>query len=170
MTDGIMLTASARRNTQAWHRRPMPAGAEGATDALSSLPIIACCVFAVMVLVAAIGQTEPDGFASRGGFMEDSCGDLLGEALDLLTERSEDGRRYLDGDWMEHAADTPLPESSVDGASYAVAVRLLGEEAAEFPLNGNISGCSEVFSESAPVMLVSGGVHIPGEVIARVGL
>lgn len=153
------------------HRNPMPAGAEGATDVLSSLPIIACCIIAVMVLVAAIGQTSGNGYEGGGGAaLDDSCAALLDETLNLLTERSEDGRRYLDADWRGRAVDVPLPESPIEGASYAVTVRLLGERDTECSLSGNISACSEVFSESAPVMLVSGGVCIPGDIIARVGL
>lgn len=148
----------------------MRSEADGATDVLSSLPIIACCIFAVMVLVAAIGQTAVSRYDGDGeAAMEESCRGLLAEAAKTLTERSEDGRRYLDKDWRERAAGMSPPESSPEGVSTAITVRLLGEEPSEFPLSGNISVCREIFSASAPILLVSEGTCIPGEIIARAG-
>jgi hypothetical protein len=139
----------------------------GATDVLSSLPIIACCIFAVMVLVAAIGQSAKghDGQSEIGK----SCNALLEEALSNMTVRSEDGRLYLDLDWSDRAGDLPAARYQDSPLSSAIEVRLLGANSSVFALSGNLSSCNEVFSASAPVLFVSGGHCIPGEIVARVG-
>jgi len=140
--------------------------AAGTTDVLSSLPIIACCIFAVMMLVAAIGQSA--GRDGREG-LEGPCGELLDEALRNLTAQSEDGRRYLYMDWEERAGALRPAECSDALLTSSIEVRLLGVNSSELILHGNLSSCREVFSEGAPVLLVSGRCTIPGEIVARVG-
>jgi len=148
----------------------MKEDARGTTDVLSSLPIIACCIFAVMVLVAAIGQAAGGRFGRTGdGGMEESCEALLEEALRNMTVRSEDGRRYLDGDWGKRAPLVPAPNFQDTSMSSAIEVRLLGAPSCEFLLSGNMSSCLEVYSASAPVLLITGGICVPGEIVVRVG-
>ena len=143
---------------------------QGATDVLSSLPIIACCIFAVMVLVAAIGQAAGGRFGrTEDGGMDESCEALLEEALRNMTVRSEDGRRYLDGDWAKRAPLVSAPNIQDTPLSSAIEVRLLGAPSCEYTLSGNMSICSEVFSASTPVLLITGGICVPGEIVARVG-
>jgi len=148
-------------------RTAMKNDEHGTTDVLSSLPIIACCIFAVMILVAAIGQSA--GGRGKDEGLSDSCNALLEQALKNMTVRSEDGRHYLDKDWRERAAILAPVGSEEGTVSSAIEVRLLGENTSMTGLSGNIGGCRESFSASAPVLLITGNICIPGEIIARVG-
>ena len=148
----------------------MKEDAHGTTDVLSSLPIIACCISAVMVLVAAIGQAAGGRFGRIGDDgMDESCEALLEQALRNMTIRSDDGRRYLDGDWSKRAPLVSALNFQDTSMSSAIEVRLLGAPSCEFLLSGNTSICLEVYSASAPVLLITGGICVPGEVVARVG-
>jgi hypothetical protein len=141
-----------------------------ATDILSSLPIIACCIISVMILVGSFGHAMSRGFIDRdSGALDESCNRLLSAAMGLLTSGADDGLRYLAQDWCDRLKDNDVGIAVGPGASASIVVRVLGQAQSEFSLVGDTSLCDELRSASAPVLLVSGGKVSPGEVMALVG-
>ena len=141
----------------------------GSTDVLSSLPLTACCIFAVMILLAAIGQSAGRSSARGGEDAEEACRELLDEAISLLTEDHIGGKRYLYDDWASRAQRLLPLVGEHEGLSFSICVRLFGEDVQELPLSGNSGGCREVFTESAPLLSMKAGRCLPGEIIAKVG-
>jgi hypothetical protein len=141
-----------------------------ATDILSSLPVIACCIVSVMILVGTFSHATARGSSdSEGKALIEECKRILTTALGHLTSLSQDGRRYIANDWEGRLKDVDFGTETTRDASIAIQVRLFGLTPYELELAGNISMCKEVRSASEPVILIDQGRLIPGEIIAEVG-
>lgn len=141
-----------------------------ASDVLSSLPVIACCIVSVMILVGVFANTMAVGSSdSKGGALDEECQRVLSLVLRALTSESEDGRRYIAHDWeiklrsMEFDSDGRLDSSA------SIEVRLFRLATFELAVAGDISSCQEVRSASEPMILIDHGRLVPGEIIAKVG-
>lgn len=141
----------------------------GSTDVLSSLPLIACCTVAVMVLLAAIGHSAGGGSAEGGEALGDICEAFLEGALDLLTDSSPEGKRYLYSDWQSRAAGLSAFMKDQEALSFTITVIMLGAEPQERELQGNTAVCTEVTADSAPILSMRSGWCTPGEIVAKVG-
>lgn len=140
------------------------------TDVLSSLPMIACCIVAVMVLIAAITSVVARQSASNeSDHLSEDCRRLISEVMNAVTSEASDGRRYLAHDWQARVPGL-APDLSLDpGVSACIEVRVLGLLPWECTFAGNISECSEVRTLIEPVLIVDGQNCVPGELTAKVG-
>jgi hypothetical protein len=141
-----------------------------ATDILSSLPIIACCIVSVMILVGVLAHTTSGGsIVSKGGALDEECHRILSTTLKVLTSESEDGRRFIAHDWEVRLRSMEFhPEDGPD-VSLSIEVRLFRLAPFEIAVAGSISSCQEVRSAAEPVILVDQGRLVPGEIIVKVG-
>jgi len=141
-----------------------------ATDVLSSLPIIACCIVSVMILMGTFSHAMAGGSGdSEGKALIEECQRILSTALGHLTSESQDGRRYIAHDWEDRLKSIDLDPETERDASASIEVRLINQAPYELALAGNISMCQEVRSASEPVILIDHGRLIPGEIIVKVG-
>jgi len=141
-----------------------------ATDVLSSLPIIACCIVSVMILMGVFSHTMAGGSGDSGGkALIEECQRILSTALGHLTSESQDGRRYIAHDWVDRLEGIDLDMETGRDASASIEVRLFDRAPYELALTGDISICQEVRSASEPVILIDHGRLIPGEIIVKVG-
>lgn len=143
-------------------------GESGSTDTLSTLPLVACCAVAVVVLIAAMKHAA-GGVSPEIEELTSFCSELLENAERNLTRMSEDGRIYLNPGWTELAAEIEMPENVPGDISSLVIVRILGRAEFSLPIYGDVSSCSEVVSSAEPFIFVEGGVRLPGELIAEAG-
>ncbi|HUW42804.1 MAG TPA: hypothetical protein VMW02_01060 [Thermoplasmata archaeon] len=140
-----------------------------ATDVLSSLPVIACCIVSVMMLMGAFSHALAGGYRdSESKALVEECQRILSTTLLHLTS-ARDGRRYIAHDWEDRLKGIDFnPEAGRD-ASASIEVRLFDHAPYELALTGNTSMCQEVRSASEPVILINHGRLNPGEIIVRAG-
>lgn len=140
------------------------------TDVMSSLPLIGCCVVAVMVLLAAIGQDAArTAHNDESISLDEGCSMLLSKVLGLLTSVADDGVRYLTPDWKARMISLQSEATSGPEMPSSIIVRVFNSGESKFSISGNISLCRDVKSSSEPVLLVTSGDRIPGEIIVMVG-
>ena len=143
---------------------------DASTDVLSSLPIIACCVVSVMILLVSFSHAMSRGSSGSGSdALAEECRRIISLAFGELTSESQDGRRYLANDWADRLTDIEFFPETPLGESASIELRLFDHAASEFPLAGNVSSCPEVRTISEPVILVDRGRAFPGEMIVKVG-
>jgi hypothetical protein len=141
-----------------------------ATDVLSSLPIIACCIVSVMILMGTFSHAMAGGSGdSEGKVLLEECERILSVALGHLTSESQDGRRYIAHDWEGRLEGIDFGLEIGRSTSASIEVRLFDQAPYELALAGNISMCQEVRSASEPVILIDNGRLNPGEMIVKVG-
>ena len=141
-----------------------------ATDVLSSLPVIACCIVSVMILVGVFAYTTAGGPGrSESGALDDECQGILSTALKYLTSESDDGRRYIAHDWEVRLRSMEFDSDDRLDVSASIEVRLFRLATFEMAVAGDISACREVRSASEPVILVDHGRLVLGEIIVKVG-
>jgi hypothetical protein len=141
-----------------------------ATDVLSSLPIIACCVVSVMMLMGAFSHAMAGGSGDSGSkALLEECRRILSAALGHLATESQDGRRYIAHDWEDRLKGVDFDLEARLDASASIEVRLFDKAPYELVLAGNISMCQEVRSASEPMILIDHGRLNPGEIIVKVG-
>jgi len=141
-----------------------------ATDVLSSLPIIACCIVSVMILMGVFAHAMAGGSGdSEGKALIEECQRILSTALGHLTSESQDGRRYIAHDWEGRLKSIDFGLETRRDASVSIEVRLFDHAPYESALTGNVSMCQEVRSASEPVILIDHGRLNPGEIIVKVG-
>jgi hypothetical protein len=143
---------------------------DAATDVLSSLPIIACCIVSVMILMGTFAHAMSGGSGnSEGKALLEECQRILSMASGHLTSESQDGRRYIAHDWEDRLKGIDFNLETWQDAAASIEVRLFNQAPYELPLTGSISMCQEVRSASEPVILIDRGRLNPGEIIVKVG-
>ena len=141
-----------------------------ATDVLSSLSVIACCIVSVMMLLGVFAHSMTgESSGSEGNVLLGECQNILSTALGHLTSESQDGRRYISHDWENRLKVIDFDLKIGLDTSASVEVRLFNKLPFELALVGNISSCGEVRSASEPVILIADGRLNPGEIIVKVG-
>jgi hypothetical protein len=141
-----------------------------ATDVLSSLLVIACCIVSVMILMGTFAHAMAGGSGdSEGKVLIEECQHILSTALGHLTSESQDGMRYIAHDWESRLKSIDFDTEAGRGASASIEIRLFDHAPYELVLTGNISMCKEVRSASKPIILIDDGRLNPGEIIVKVG-
>ena len=139
----------------------------GTTDTISSLPIIACGVVSVMVLLEAMAIVSPSQVSEES--LISHARYILDNALTRLTEQSEGGRRFLFNDFELRIKVLMFSLKIEDGISSSLEVRLLNELASTFKISGDVKLTNQRVTIGAPVLYMKGGAPYPAEIIVVVG-
>lgn len=141
-----------------------------ATDTISSIALVSCCVVSSLVLIATLSYSFGERTILQIHILTEEGNLIFHKLIEQFTDTGDDGIRYLRNDWKSVTIDI-RPWLNKSSIIFCIAyIRTFHQPELIIADFGNPSECKFTECFNAPALLLTGYSAIPAELSMVVGI